>query len=208
MILLINYYLDKDPSRQAELDRCLQLNASHPLIESIIVFHEKDVLVPFYEKIVLVEFEGRPTYSDFLRIGNMYEGVKILANSDIYFNHTLRYADLIKPRQIFALCKWKHGKQLKFCNNRGSQDVWIWRGEVYVEATFGLGILGCDNKIAWLFHTAGYSVISPSISIQCVHMHKSKERNYFNTEPLPPPYVRLRYHTISRRLKRPIIIKY
>jgi hypothetical protein len=32
MILLINYYIDKRSERQAELDRCLQLNLAHPLI--------------------------------------------------------------------------------------------------------------------------------------------------------------------------------
>jgi hypothetical protein len=207
MILLINYYIDKRSERQAELDRCLQLNLAHPLIDKIVVLHEKNIPIPEHEKILSVETEGRPSYSEFLKIGNSFEGVKILANSDIYFNASLRFAEHIRSGQVFALCRWEHGRRLHFFNRRGSQDVWIWRGEVYVDVAFGLGIRGCDNKIAWCFHDAGYEVQSPSLSIQCIHLHKSNERDYLNTPPIGPPYLYLRYTAIHKPSRRPPIIR-
>jgi len=206
MILLINYYIDKRSERQAELDRCLLLNLAHPLIDKIVVLHEKNIPIPEHEKILSVETEGRPSYSEFLKTGNSFEGVKILANSDIYFNASLRFAEHIRSGQVFALCRWEHGRRLHFFNRRGSQDAWIWTGIVEVDANFTLGVRGCDNKFAYLLYAAGYDLRSPSISIQAIHLHRNEERNYYHIPRVDPPYLYLRYHRIGEQdRKRPMI---
>lgn len=209
MILLINYYIDKRTERQEELERCLQLNLDHPMIDKVVMLHKKEVPLPEHEKIVSVVIYDRPSYSEFFKIGNSYEGVKILANSDIYFNQTLHLAERIKKGEVYALCRWNYQSGiLKFYDHRDSQDVWIWRGDLKVKADFPLGVPGCDNKIGFLIHSAGYEVKSPSLSIQAIHLHQSGIRNYSNKDIIDEPYLYLKYHTIDNHINHKPVINY
>lgn len=195
MILLNNYYVDKNPKRQSELDACMEKNLRNRLINHIIVFKNRDVMLKPDKKIIPVNIDRRPTYSDYFRIGNRYSGIKILANSDIYFDESLALCNMIESKQVFALCRWsEHDGSLEFYNRRDSQDVWVWRDSVYVSCDFGLGVPGCDNAIAFLLIQAGYKVISPSKKIKSIHLHNSGVRNYFETKNrVNPPYAYMRY---------------
>jgi hypothetical protein len=196
MILLVNYYKDKHSGRQEEIDVALRNNIEHPLIDHILVFKEKDIELKANKKIIPVEWKGRPTYSDYFRIGSNYNGIKILANSDIYFNGSLEYCKKIKNNSVFALCRWDlTDDDIIFYNHRDSQDVWIWSGRIKLRADFVLGIPGCDNSIAYLLATAGYKVKSPSKKIKAIHIHKTGVRNYIRKkERVPGPYMYLRYY--------------
>lgn len=196
MILLNNYYVDKNPERRAEIDACMENNLRHRMINHIIVFKNRDVMLRPHKKIIPVNVDRRPTYSDFFRIGNKYSGIKILANSDIYFDDSLALCNMIKSKQVFALCRWSYNDNgsLEFYNRRDSQDVWIWKDPVNVSCNFGLGVPGCDNAIAFLLMEAGYKVISPSKKIKAIHLHNSGVRNYFKTKArVNPPYAYMRY---------------
>jgi hypothetical protein len=196
MILLINYYNDKVQKRQEEIDNCLLNNIKHPLIEHIIVFKDKDILLPTDKKIIPINRKERPAYSDFFTVGNSYHGIKILANSDIYFDDSLAYCKMIRKNQVFALCRWNGvNGTTEFYDRRDSQDVWIWTGIMTVKCNFGLGIPGCDNAIAYKFMEAGYKVISPSKSIKAIHLHESGIRNYLGKkERVEGPYMYLKYY--------------
>lgn len=179
MILLINYYIDKNLERQKELDFCLQENINNPIIKAIIVFHEKDVIIPQRKKIIHKICKGKPTYSDFFKYSNKFKGIKILANSDIFFNFTLNYAYNLKDNEIFALCRWNRIKdKLIFYNYLKSQDVWIWKDKINIICNFGLGIPACDNAILYKFNELGFKILSPSKQIQSIHCHESNLRNY------------------------------
>lgn len=45
----------------------------------------------------------------------------------------------------------------------------------------------CDNRIAYEIHAAGYHVINPAHTIQCIHYHQTEIRNY-GDEVVPKPY--------------------
>jgi len=197
MILLINYYKDKNPERQSEIDECLQNNLRHPLIDHIIVFKEKDIILPADKKIIPVEWKVRPTYSDYIEMGNRYNDIKILANSDIYFDESLVFCKTIRKKQVFALCRWNGvNGQMEFYNKRDSQDVWIWAGKINVDCRFGLGVPGCDNSIAYMLMAAGYRVLSPSKTIKAIHLHDSGVRNYLleKMKRVEGPYMYLKYY--------------
>jgi len=202
MILLINYYIDKNPIRQKEIDFCLEKNIGNPAIKSIVVFHDINCRLPKSTKIIPVKYHGRPTYSEYFKYGNNFNGVKILANSDIYFNETIRFCDKIKENQVYALTRWQDGKPLRFYNKNNSQDVWVWRGSVNIESDFGLGVAGCDNKIAYLLQSNGYDVSNPSLTIQAIHYHRSEIRNYRPKDKLPGPYMNVRFHAIDEVQKK------
>jgi len=181
MILIINYYQDSNSLRQIELDECLKRNIDNEFIHAIIVFHEYNVKIPskFVKKIIPKLWPNKPTYKEMFEEGSKYPGIKIIANSDIYFNETLDYANNIQERQVYALCRWDETHNyLKFYNKLDSQDVWIWKDKINVDCNFGLGIPGCDNALLYNIERKGHEVLSPSKQIQAIHLHHTQVRNY------------------------------
>lgn len=207
MILLINYYIDKNRTRQAELLKCLENNIGNPLIDNVVVFHEPGVVPPDNSKVISVVHQGRPTYQQFFEYGNNFSGIKIVSNTDICFNNTLEQASRIRPGEVYALTRWDEGNPPRFYGKTNSQDVWIWRGSVNVTAGFPLGKAGCDNSIAYILYAAGYSVRNPSLSIQCIHVHQSLIRNYSENDKVPQPYAFLKFHTIDDPVKYNVVVK-
>jgi hypothetical protein len=215
--LYINYYVDKNASRQAELEDCVYLNLLNEEIDKMIVILSqshvesfKNILetrLPFHaksknNKIVLVLSELRPTYNDFFILSHKYSSdneISIIANTDIFFDYTISLAKKWhwNKNYCMALCRWditetKNTKDSIFFNRPDSQDVWIVKGKFNLmpNVNFGLGVAGCDNSIAYLLSQC-YEVINPSMEIKTHHLHLTEVRNYIihsNVERLPPPY--------------------
>lgn len=181
--LFTSIYTDKSPIRQKELIYCLNKNIDNAYINKIYLFVDGFVELPESDKLVKIEFQ-RPTYRDFFnlidRTVTSREDISIVANTDIYFNHTLSNLTLYE-RQCIALSRWddKIGG-LKLHNERFSQDVWIFRGKMRNVnfCDFYLGIPGCDNRIAYELHSAGYALYNPASRIQAIHYHRSDLHNY------------------------------
>lgn len=188
MILIINWYIDPDPVRQAELEECLLRNIDNPYIERIVALDEEGTEIIDHPKVIPHPFDGRPSYSDFFKVGNGYDGVKVLANSDIFFDDTIELANRIKERQFFVLCRYEVdvSGNVKFSDNIGMHDVWIWRGINNIQTSMGLGRWGCDHHIAGLMVRAGWAVFSPSKSIRSFHLHNSGVRRYVQERILRP----------------------
>jgi|LakMenEpi03Aug12_release.lakeMendotaPanAssembly.Ray.scaffolds.fasta_scaffold818034_2 hypothetical protein len=181
--LFTSIYTDKSPIRQKELIYCLNKNIENQLIDKIYLFVDGFVELPESDKLVTIEFQ-RPTYRDFFnlidRTVTSRNDISMVANTDIYFNHTLSQLTL-NERQCIALSRWddKIGG-LKLHNERFSQDVWIFRGKMRNVnfCDFYLGIPGCDNRIAYELHSAGYALYNPATRIQAIHYHRSDLHNY------------------------------
>ncbi len=200
MILFINYYKDKYPQRQAELDFCLQKNIENEYIDSIVAFHDENTTVPDLPKLIPVLHPVRPAYGDYFRLASNFTGIKMLSNSDIYFDETVRYCNEIRKGEVFVLCRYeqKNG-ELKFYNNGGSQDVWVWKGDINLKVDFTLGTVGCDNRLAFLLYEAGFKLRSPSLSIHSIHLHNTHIRHYDFRNKIQRPYLVVNYHTIEDR---------
>jgi hypothetical protein len=181
--LFTSIYTDKSLIRQKELIYCLNKNIDNPHINKIYLFVDGFVELPESDKLVTIEFQ-RPTYRDFFNLIDRTvasrEDISIVANTDIYFNHTLNGLTLYE-RQCIALSRWddKPGG-LKLHNERFSQDVWIFKGKMRNVnfCDFYLGIPGCDNRIAYELHSAGYAMFNPATRIQAIHYHRSDLHNY------------------------------
>ena len=100
--LFINYYIDKNQDRAKEIDECLKKNIKNPLIDKIIIVTEENVtdelLNNLNKKIKIIQVNSRPTYVDFFNYANeisSYGDIAIVANSDIYFDETLKYLDIV-----------------------------------------------------------------------------------------------------------------
>lgn len=200
--LFINYYQDKNPERQKELDECLQRNIDNPLIDRIYIFLDSSVSLMEFKKItgekiwILQPFlsDERPTFKLFFERINQSspEGsINIISNSDIYFDETLELVKGIKENQCYALCR--HDRlpdgSIKHWNHADSQDAWVFKGKIKeINADFGFAQPGNDNRLAYLIDEAGYQITNPSLSIRCIHLHNSGIRNYTPKDTVPGPY--------------------
>lgn len=186
--LYTSYYKDKSAVRQAELAHCLQKNLDNPAIDKIVLICEDEP--PNHPKISPL-FEGRPTYKrffDLIRIYATSNDISIVSNSDIYFDESLR--DIrINGKTVIALSRYDMPSG-KLHNCAGSQDTWIFQGKVlpvrYSE--FNLGIPGCDNRIAWELHRAGYKLINPASWLKSYHYHPSDLHNYHDEDGVIKPH--------------------
>jgi hypothetical protein len=222
--LFINYYIDKNPIRQKELDKCLKENINNKQIDCVYIFVDKDTKEKLrandeiisentHGLVMSVAFEGRPTYNDYFKLTQQYpDDINIIANSDITIEQ--RSLSILKnwdwKNYCLALSRWDlindnmQYNRARHYNHSDSQDVWIRKGAfpLIKEANFTLGIAGCDNKIAHLLKDY-FTVINPSNDIKTFHYHISGVRNYKNEKGhvihrLPPPYHRINCTNLPR----------
>jgi hypothetical protein len=175
--LFLNYYRDSNDARNDELELCLHNNIRNNNINTIII-----------------ESNDRLKYSDFFyyidKLG-MHDTVNVIANLDIYFDESISLCESINDNNVYALSRWDNlGMKLVHFNRHDSQDAWVFRGVPKgVFGGFYLGVPGCDNRIAFEFKKAGYSVHNPSLDIKAIHIHRSRKRNYTRKDSVPPPYL-------------------
>jgi hypothetical protein len=201
-ILYLNYYRDKDIKRDEELRNCLEYNIANPEIDHIVLLADEAIELPcfFPEKVLIRTVDKRPTYNDFFEATQHYYSagdiIHIIANSDIFFDQVgLSLLDKISlDNKCLALTRWdiQSDGSAKCHNNIGSQDVWIFKGNIRpIDGNFHLGKRGCDNRIAHEIEKAGYKVENPCHDVICYHLHLSNVRNYStkgDADVIPPPY--------------------
>lgn len=172
--LFTSYYVDKNSDRQREIEFCREFNSKSGYFDNIVVIDDK-----------------RPTYNDFFELSAKFkDDVNVIANSDIFFDHTILQAKSIKFKQCFALSRWDVEKDgtVKHFKRNDSQDVWIIRGECELRTgNFYLGIAGCDNRIAYEL-SKKYIVTNPSTTIRPLHLHLTGVSNYNPKDAIPQPY--------------------
>jgi hypothetical protein len=177
--LFINHY-DDIGERQKELEYCLNKNIENKHIKHIFLIHEKGVSIPDCDKVVSIKINNRPTITDMFNIANQFSGIKIISNSDIYFNETISKAKDIADNQVYALCRWDRDTKgnLNFFDREDSQDTWIYRGSVErLNMHEYLGTMGVDNVLAYELEQCYFNVLSPSEDIQAIHYDK-KVKDY------------------------------
>jgi hypothetical protein len=181
--------------RDKENEECLKRNIENPLIDKIYLLSEDDKEVIQNEKVVCIRLNHRPHYNDFFNIANdMNSDITIVCNSDIYFNETLIQLENLQEDKCYALSRWNDiDGDLQLFNRIDSQDAWIFKGKIKdVNSNFAIGVLGCDNRIAYELNNAGYIVKNPSLSIQACHLHKGNngDNSIHNPEEtISPPYL-------------------
>jgi len=204
--LFTQYYLDSNLERQHELFYCLKRNTINKF-KKIIVLVENDKV----RKLVQNDFPTctpinigkRASFNDYFSIMDNDEyadDINIMSNSDIFFDNLNIIKDYLANLTnvtCLALSRYDfhtNGVSEPFLR-ADSQDSWIFKGnpQVYTELEYGMGIAGCDNRLAYDIQLHGYDVINPSHTIKTFHLHQSNVRNYLNDqnepiERIPQPY--------------------
>jgi hypothetical protein len=189
--LFVPYYTCESETRQAELDLCLRQNIDNATIERIILIIDDGSIPPLqHDKIKAVNVEGRPTYRLWLDLTKDYvsNGISVLANSDLYFDHTIPLlSQVLKSKDTFvALSRYEsNGDEWNLHQNpHWSQDSWAIRSGVSVSEVLHrsleipMGVPRCDNRVAYLFVLYGWKVVNPCRFIRSYHQHQSLERKY------------------------------
>ena len=183
--------------RDKEFEICLNNNLKNPYIEKIYLFCDDKKDFPIDKKIVGVRINKRPTYNDYLKvISAFHSDISIISNSDIYFDETLSYLKFLKENECFALSRWDVNKNRQSVLigpqfRKYSQDVWIFKNILNIQADFELGRLGCDNRFAYELKKAGYFLKNPAMTIKIHHLHLEERKHCGNHDPsktIPPPY--------------------
>lgn len=212
--LFTTFHKDKDYTRYEEYSTCILKNLELPLKSINFLADDQEQMcigLSFFAnvvnksevKCVKANFESRerrPTYNDFFELMDKKEfkdDINILCNADIYLS------DLDSIEQHFtegskiclALSRWdmQLNGGFEHFSRADSQDTWIFDGNpnVRTDLDFGMGVAGCDNRLAWELEAKGFDVRNPSSSIKTYHIHISGVRNYINgghIERIPAPY--------------------
>lgn len=174
--LFTSAYNVLDTIRREELTKCERKNTN--VFDTINCIAEKD---------------HRTTYQDlfdFINQKTQPNDINIVANSDIYFDDTIKNCDKITKDECYALTRYNIIKgEAIFEDTPGSQDCWIFKGKIK-KGNFDIpmGIPGCDNRIAHELKEAGYRVYNPSKIIKSYHIHNTPKSYTNKTERIPPPY--------------------
>jgi hypothetical protein len=203
-LLFTSYFQSGEPSRQGELNRCLQHNIELSDIDHIYMISEVDRQP---QGKVTVRVQARPTYADLVRLAcdvAQENDMVIIANSDIYFNHTLNFVHQYDLNGVMlALSRWDMlaGRPRLFAYEH-SQDTWIFRGPPKIQGgDYYMGLPGCDNRFAHDGMKSGYKVLNVAKDIHTFHLHESNIRSYTQKDRLLGDYMPV-YITSIRDLKQ------
>lgn len=185
MYLITTFYNEGNSTRMNELLEALRSNCLNSQISHVYVFCEsgEDYVRNLNSKIEVISLINRPRFGDLIKFANTLERdtIKIIANTDIYFNASLKFALSLKNNQVYCLGRWdvKDSGEINFYPNFKSQDAWIFR-DILPEniGNYCMGIPGCDNRLAHELKDNGFNILNPSLSIQAIHLHKTGLRNY------------------------------
>ncbi len=216
IFIIIQFYVDKNVARHKEIITCLhkniQLLQSDSSANRIILLNERvyspkelgfKTAVP--ELIEQVNIGKRMHYKHAIDFAaNLdHPAYVVVANSDIFFDETLfllRKSDIGRTpdstlKKCMAQLRYEYtpgaNKHKIFGPRYDSQDAWIFHTN-HLPPTkflnFGLGVPGCDNKIAYLLNCSGFDIINHPEAIKTYHYHTSEIRNYTRKDAIPEPY--------------------
>lgn len=185
------YYNCGDASRQEEIDLCLKNNIENKLIDRLIILIDDETKFETVDPRVTVTYlKQRPTYRLWVELTKELQltGVTLLINSDIYFDDTLAVVTKIidKNNKFLALSRWELlNKEITLHKKpHWSQDVWGYHSsteftkEMLASLDFPMGVPRCDNKVAYIFATRGFSIYNPCQFLHSVHVHETELRTY------------------------------
>lgn len=204
IILITQFYIPKDNKRKQEIITCLEKNLNNKYIREIHLFVEKKYKLKSilknnknFNKIKLIlendrlSFKRAFNYSNDNIVSDSKNKIIILANSDIFFDNTIKNLYTYNLNQTFlALSRIDaidRNNNFKY-QKAFSQDTWIWYNKInvtknndqYNDDGIILGFAGCDNTISYILDKSGYKVENKCKLINTFHLHENDFREWTN----------------------------
>lgn len=187
MNLYTSYYHIPDPARRQEIETCLEANLNNQYIDRLVLLCEGARPTIKHDKLECVDYSERPTFSAyFLEItaSTTLNDINIVANGDIYFDHTIQVAQRMRQYDFWAATRWEVPEtgEPYFYGHKDSQDAFFWRGPVmYKACDFSPGLPGSDNLLCFRMKQERYVCSNPGRSLKCYHLHRG-EKSYDKVE--------------------------
>ena len=208
IFLFAQFYVPEDLTRYEEIKYALKQNVANPSISHVFLLNERIYTSAEMgiesDKITQVDIQHRLTYSDFFNYSKQLCGYVVLINSDIFLDHSIENVcrtDLHLRKRMFAQVRYEYRGEadLDTCPifsfdgkaRIDTADTWIFHTSMLPTGRttlfkFGLGVPGCDNKIAYIFKILGYDVYNAPELIKTYHYHRERQPNH--NPAIPPPY--------------------
>jgi hypothetical protein len=193
IVLHSQYYRAGDPRRQREIDTCLESHRHHPQLSELVLFLEAGAPTPPSGPVPcrVIPLDTRLTYADWLvRVEREPQTISLLVNADIQLTEGLEtLADVFdSPATFLALTRYNpdpEGGAVRLNDfPHWTQDCWGVRGDAPISAAllhtcgFPLGFPGCDNRIASVMWSHGFTLKNPSYHVRSVHHQAATVRGY------------------------------
>jgi hypothetical protein len=179
--VIVNGYRAADQTRRNELSLCQSKLYGNSLIDVVrILEHPDDRRATFGELAAAVQSNAGP------------DDICVILNADCHLDHSVIDLTRLTVDDFAAItrrerepgCYFRLWEEMGHC----SQDAWAWRGPLRADLGDILpGTVGCDNKLAWIAHQAGYRVLNPSRDVAVYHHHSQPDRSALPR--LPGPYL-------------------
>lgn len=183
--LITTFYCEKHTKRRNELLLAIRMNSANVLISNIYILCEsgEEFISDLGFKVQFIKHENRPKFKDLISFANTLssDGVKIIANTDIYFDETISKALDVNEKHVYCLTRWNmtDDEQIQFFPNFKSQDSWIFRGTLPSSiGDYFMGVPGCDNRLAAELLDCNFKISNPSFSVHSIHLHTTEIRTY------------------------------
>ena len=214
--LITQFYISSNIERQKEIVYCLKKNIELNLFAKIYLINEREYSL---DEMGITKDENKNIQQIIFQKGERMKyihcialvkikkinGYIITANSDIFFDKSLlniRKTSLSISKTFYALLRFEfkiNNLNLDECKLFGprndSQDTWIFHSNFIpsnmetLRCNFMLGQMGCDNSIAFLFHSFGFKVYNEPYIIKTYHYHTILIRTYTKENRIKPPYL-------------------
>jgi len=203
-IVLFTQYYQCDEKTRNEIQYCLKQNLNNVLIDKLVVFCENGCFTELNDfcnlcslknkKLLIVPTDDRLSYKQWFDYSfNRYpESIKILANSDIYFDETIDILykldyknnilyscsriDLSPTGELVQSTVDKSPESLPI-NNTTSQDCWIFKNKLLnFDCDFILGYENCDVLLKIKSTSAGCDFVNLYEHMKCIHVDSKQKK--------------------------------
>tara|TARA_B100001094_G_scaffold238803_1_gene234270 strand:+ start:2519 stop:5074 length:2556 start_codon:yes stop_codon:yes gene_type:complete len=201
IVLFVQWY--DDPNTFINRTKCLHLNISNPYIDIINIFyetgseHKLHQSVTENEKVRLVPLDERMNYGLWMQFAdvNYADSIKILCNSDIYLDETIKslkqasfnsnriLAITRKDQDVngnIVISKERFSDDSIDINPLYSHDCWIYKDKInsieYNEINLNLGYENCDRLFKKYCQHHNVEFINLFPNINCIHVDHRSEK--------------------------------
>ena len=170
---------------------CLYKNLANKHIDEVVLLVDQDCefINVFSDKLILYPIHDRLTYKEWLEISYKLHpnDIKVLANSDIYFDDTISKLhniknwssdtmyvssrkDITKDDKIVP-SRLYHNNICPIIDIERSQDVWVYKNPLKTfDNNYYLGFMGCDSKMSESLMSQNMQIINLYFYINCLHI--------------------------------------
>jgi hypothetical protein len=216
MKILFTQWFKATPEVETYNLYCLHKNLSNKDIDKTVLFIDNcEFNNVFNEKLITIPTQARLSYKTWMDYADKEytEDIKILANSDVYFDHSISFLDKINEweNRLYVLTRkdlTKEGPIIPSgvnynANNQEQishhccQDSWIYKSKLKKDFNnnYNLGVMNCENLFRINAQESGISVFSLFNHIELTHVDWRDSKTYcqepyalYNHGP-PLPYL-------------------